>query len=186
VRALTSGFSVRPATEADLDAVERLLGDCIAAMRQAGIDQWDEVYPGRHTVLSDIHAGTVFLAFRDEPTLLGSLVLNETQSPEWAPVQWEYTSARVVVVHRLMVDPRQQGTGIARELMRFAETWAREHGYEAVRLDAFVANPRALSLYRGLGYRDAGGAWLRKGPFRCFEKRLEPRTGRPADARGTT
>jgi GNAT superfamily N-acetyltransferase len=172
---------VRLATESNLDAVERLLGDCIAAMRQAGIDQWDEIYPGRQTVLSDVRAGTVFLAFRDEHTLLGSLVLNETQSPEWAPVQWEHSSARIVVVHRLMVDPKFQGAGIARELMRFAEDWARGHGYGAVRLDAFVANPRALSLYRGLGYRDAGGASLRKGPFRCFEKRLEPGTGATAD-----
>jgi GNAT superfamily N-acetyltransferase len=80
-----------------------------------------------------------------------------------------------------MVEPRLQGTGIARQLMRFAEAWAREHGYEAVRLDAFAANPRALSLYRGLGYREAGGASFRKGAFRCFEKRLEPGTGRPAD-----
>ena len=39
-----------------------------------------------------------------------------------------------------------------------------------------IASPRcarALRLYRGLGYRDTGGAGFRKGPFRCFEKTLD-------------
>ena len=50
---------------------------------------------------------------------------------------------------------------------------ARGSGYGAIRLDASWANPVALRLYHGLGYRDAGGATFRKGPFRCFEKRLQ-------------
>ena len=57
--------------------------------------------------------------------------------------------------------------------MNFAEDRARELGYCAIRLDAFTKNPRALRLYQTLGYHDAGGVTLRKGPFRCFEKRLD-------------
>ena len=76
------------------------------------------------------------------------------------------------MVHRLMVDPRYQGRGIAGELMRFAEDRAGELGYDAIRLDAFSANPRALWLYQRLGYHDAGCVTFRKGLFRCFEKRL--------------
>src|SRR5216683_1705261 len=81
------------------------------------------------------------------------------------------------VAHRLMVNPKQQGKRIGRDLMRFAENWARAKGYSAIRLDAFSANPRALRLYGGLGYRDSGGASFRKGPFRCFEKELDRDAG---------
>ncbi len=164
---------VRLATEDDLTAVGRLLNACVAAMRQAGIDQWDEIYPTEAILLSDIRAGTMHLASDRQGTLVGTVVLNEVQIPEWSQVAWTFTDGPILVVHRLMVAPTEQGHGAGRSLMEFTETWARANGYRAIRLDAFTANPRALRLYGGLAYRDAGVAMLRKGPFRCFEKRLE-------------
>ena len=111
--------------------------------------------------------------FQSRETLVGALVLNEFQNAEWSNAEWTIMRARILVVHRLMVGPKHQGRGIARNLMQFAETWARANGYGTIRLDAFSANPRALRLYRGLGYRDAGGASFRKGLFRCFEKAID-------------
>jgi GNAT superfamily N-acetyltransferase len=72
-----------------------------------------------------------------------------------------------------MVSSRCRREGIARTLMMFAERRARDLGYVAIRLDAFVHNPGALRLYQGLGCFDAGGVMLREGPFRCFEKKLQ-------------
>jgi ribosomal protein S18 acetylase RimI-like enzyme len=71
-----------------------------------------------------------------------------------------------------MVEPRYQGRGIARQLMQVAERQAALAHFETIRLDAFSLNPQALRLYQQLGYTDVGGAPLRKGSFRCFEKRL--------------
>lgn len=146
-------------------------------MRRTGIDQWDEIYPSHQTLLTDIRAGAMHLGLLDQDTLVGALVLNEFQNAEWSLADWTISGVPILVVHRLMIDPKHQAKGIARDLMRFAETWACARGYEAIRLDAFSANPRALRLYRGLGYRDAGGATFRKGPFRCFEKQLNPGAG---------
>lgn len=151
-----------------------MLGLCIAAMRAEGIDQWDDIYPNRPKFLADAEAGTLFLGFmNDSPELAGAMVLNDFQDAEYADVPWTITDVPVAVVHRLMVSPRHQGKGVARALMSFAEARARELGYGAIRLDAFSANPTALRLYRGLGYREAGGVTFRKGPFRCFEKALQ-------------
>src|SRR5262245_28608937 len=166
-----SRLDVRLASDADVDAVMRMLGDCIAAMRAEGIDQWDDIYPSRERMLADAAAQTLYVGFMDD-ALVGALVVNEDQDALWADVPWSIRDVPVVVVHRLMVAPDWQGRGIARALMAFAERHARESGYGVIRLDAFAANPMALRLYRGLGYRDAGGARLRKGLFRCFEKRL--------------
>jgi ribosomal protein S18 acetylase RimI-like enzyme len=114
----------------------------------------------------------MYLAAVEGHEMAGALVLNEYQDPEYAGVPWTIRDGRVAVVHRLMVDPACQGRGIGRGLMRFAEDRARELGYGVIRLDAFTANPRALRLYRRLGYHDAGSVTLRKGVFRCFEKGL--------------
>ena len=92
--------------------------------------------------------------------------------PEWAAVPWTILGVRTAVVHRLMVEPHYQGQGVARQLMQFAESQASRAGFECMRLDAFALNPPALRLYQNMGYRDAGSATLRKGVFRCLEKRL--------------
>lgn len=164
---------MRLATEGDLDAVRQLLKDCIAEMRRAGIDQWDEIYPSRETLLADIRHRTMHVTFA-ETALVGALVLNVVQNAEWSQAAWAITDVPTLAVHRVMVHPTRQGRGVACDLMRSAEAWGRANGYGAIRLDAFCANPRVLRLYRGLDYRDAGGATFRKGPFRCFEKRIVP------------
>ena len=151
----------------------QLLADCIAGMRTAGIDQWDTIYPSRDTFSADIGTRTLYLASVDPPgELAGVVVINDYQNPEYAAVPWTIDSVRIGVVHRLMVATAYQGRGVARALMAFAEARSRELGYDVIRLDAFTRNPRALRLYVGLGYRDAGAVTFRKGVFRCFEKAL--------------
>jgi GNAT superfamily N-acetyltransferase len=164
--------SFRLAVEDDVDRVMVLVRACIDHMRQADIEQWDEIYPDRDTLLADAREQTLYVASLGVEPTIGILVLNDYQNPEYADVPWTLNGERVAVVHRLMVDPRHQRMGIARQLMRFAEERARELGYTVIRLDAFTANPRALRLYHGLGYHDAGCVTFRKGVFRCFEKRL--------------
>lgn len=177
-------LSIRPGSETDLDALVVLLQECVAAMREAGIDQWDEVYPTRTHLLADVRANTLYVGSMDSHApagaagvagIAGVIVVNDYQDPEYAEVPWTLNAGRVAVVHRLMVAPRYQRRGIARALMACAEERALELGYAVIRLDAFTNNPRALHLYETLGYRDAGCVMLRKGPFRCFEKRLPER-----------
>jgi GNAT superfamily N-acetyltransferase len=170
---LSAQCATRLAVERDLNALCSLLQDCIAAMRTEGIDQWDDVYPSRAALASDIQSGTAYVATLSNAELVGFLALNEYQNPEYASVSWSIKGVPVAVVHRLMVHPAYQQKGVARFLMRFAEERALTLGYRAIRLDAFSANPRALRLYQAIGYRDAGGVTFRKGPFRCFEKALE-------------
>jgi predicted acetyltransferase/predicted GNAT family acetyltransferase len=161
---------IRTATTDDLDAVMRVRNQCIDAMRAAGIDQWDDIYPNRQTFEADVDEHSMYVSLSPEGRMTGVIVLNECQNLEYAAVPWSFQSPRILVVHRLMIDPACQGSGVARTLMTFAEECARTHEYEVIRLDAFTQNPRALRLYEGLGYRDAGGIRLRKGLFRCFEK----------------
>lgn len=46
--------------------------------------------------------------------------------------------------------------------MDFAERFADENGYEAIRLDAFTGNPGAVALYERRGYRKAGVVRFRR------------------------
>ena len=164
-------ITMRSATHEDVDDVLVLVRDCVKHMRRHGIEQWDHLYPDRMTIEADALQCEAFVATH-ETGLRGYVALGACQDPEYAAVPWEFTSGPTVVIHRLMVDPVYQGRGFARALMNFAEEHALSSGYRTVRLDAFAGNPRALHLYEGLGYREAGAIRHRTGEFRCFERKL--------------
>jgi RimJ/RimL family protein N-acetyltransferase len=165
-------LTMRLAVTEDIPSVVDLLKACVAALRTAGIDQWDEVYPTEETIQSDVACRSLYIAIDQAGAVAGVVVLNDVQDPEYSSVPWTIEATRIGVVHRLMIEPRFQGRGLAREVMRLVEERASALGYNVLRLDAFTHNPRALRLYEALGYRDAGPMRLRKGIFRGFEKRL--------------
>lgn len=161
---------IREAIPGEVDELVELIRESIRAMRDAGIDQWDDVYPDQQTILSDIRSGTAFVAV-DVRVIVGMIVLNEHQEPEYAEVNWQ-CRGRPAVVHRLMVAPHWQGRGLARTLMRHAEGRAAALGFDCIRLDAFCGNTRALRFYEREGYHRAGSVLFRKGAFDCFEKAI--------------
>ena len=141
-------------------------------MRENGIDQWDEDYPNYEVIMQDLQTQTLF-AYRENNEILGIVVLNETQDEEYTQINWSTCeTARNMIVHRLAVKPSQQRRGIARQLMDYAETWARNNLYDAVRLDTFSQNPRNQRFYSNRGYTDLGPIYLKykkDHPYYCYE-----------------
>ncbi|MCR9174052.1 MAG: GNAT family N-acetyltransferase [bacterium] len=160
----------------ELEAILELTRACGRHMRENGIDQWDENYPNLESLSRDIASETLF-AYRENGEILGIIVLNETQDPEYAEVNWStQESDRNIVVHRLAVSPQHQGKGIARKIMDFAEGWARENGFDAIRLDTYSQNPRNQRFYKKRGYTELGSVYLsykKEHPYFCYELLLK-------------
>ena len=109
----------------------------------------------------------------DKGTITGTITLNSQQDEQYAGINWRHKSNRVLVIHRLAVLPVAQGNGLGRLLCEFAETFARENGFDCIRLDAYQGNPVSGLLYSCLGYLQADGVcWFHGNelPFLCWEK----------------
>ncbi len=164
---------VRKATAPDAAALLQLVRDCVAGMRAAGIEQWDEVYPNAETIARDIEAGTLRVLC-DGDIIIASITIDQTMDPLWQDLRWSTDGEPAAAVHRLMVHPSQQGRGLSKLLMRHAEAVALLQGCRSIRLDTFLENPAAMALYPRLGYQPTGTAMMRKGAFAGFEKLLKP------------
>ena len=160
----------------EIEEILALTRACGQHMRDNGIDQWDEDYPNREVIMQDLQTQTLF-AYRENDEIIGIVVLNETQDEEYAQVSWSTNeTARNIVVHRLAVKPNMQRRGIARQLMDYAEAWARDHLYDAIRLDTFSQNTRNQRFYLNRGYRDLGPVYLKYKkdyPYYCYELLLD-------------
>ncbi|MBP1614760.1 MAG: acetyltransferase [Bacteroidetes bacterium] len=157
-----------------IDYVEQIMQMVRAVtlrMNSQGIYQWDEVYPDEETIINDLEKGFGYGYF-EEDRLCAYLAVNEYCDSEYDAVDWEVREGEFLILHRLLVNPEQQGKGIAKKLLAFVEDYALQAGYATIRLDAFATNSSALALYEGRGYRRRGIVSFRKGFFYCYEKCL--------------
>jgi len=152
----------------DLDRVNAIVRAAGRHLDDLGIPQWDDIYPGEAIVRTDVERGELWVIEADGD-VAGLVSLNEDQSPEYRDVPWRF-GGKVLVVHRLAVDPARQRRGLAAALMTYAEQEAAAREYDAIRLDVFTRNPAATALYERRGYRRAGTVRFRKGLFFCYER----------------
>jgi len=75
-------------------------------------------------------------------------------------------------IKRMWVAESVRGHGIARRLLGELETYARNHGVRAVRLDTNRSLKEAIGLYRSAGYREIDAFNAEPYAHHWFEKRL--------------
>ena len=170
-------LKMRKGCPSDLEAVLRLYRNCITDLEEKGLYQWDNRYPNRETFEKSINEGSLYLFPDGNSTLAGSVILNEIQSREWAPVKWNYRDGKILVIHALAVDPACRGLGYGRLILNLCEEFGRRNRYGIVRLDVFPENKAAVALYRKNGYRKAGEVVFPFKPedhqvYDCYEKIL--------------
>jgi ribosomal protein S18 acetylase RimI-like enzyme len=73
-------------------------------------------------------------------------------------------------IDNIAVDPAEQGRGLGRHLMNYAERETRRHGLAALRLYTNVAMSENLSLYRRMGFVETHRA-VEQGFSRVFMRR---------------
>jgi len=164
-------LEITMASEQHLDEILRLCKNCSKNMKRKDIDQWDEAYPNKEIFQEDINNHSLYIAvLENSGELMGCIVLNDCQEPEYKAVEWLHEQGKFAIIHRLMVHPNYEGKGVARSLIEFLEKLAKENGYTAIRLDVFSENTRAVNFYKKQGYRVSGKVNFRKGEFLCCEK----------------
>jgi ribosomal protein S18 acetylase RimI-like enzyme len=166
-------MQIRLAVQEDVAPVIELLRRIVPSMRAAGNLQWDENYPTAAVFEHDVEQRQLWVAEVDG-ALAGMIAVTTGQEPEYGHAGWDVEEAGVMV-HRLAVDPKFRGVGMAAALMQKAEEVAEEHDISVVRTDTSRENAVAQRLFLKLGYVLVGEIGLSFRPglrVLCYEKRL--------------
>ncbi len=163
---------IKKASKQDLDQLLTVVKSCGKNLIDQGIFQWNEEYPKREDLLEDIELQELW-KLEDKNSIIGLIVLTENEDAEYQDVKWLTKNHKNLYIHRLAVDPKFQGKGYAQKLMDFAEKYARENGYNSIRLDTFSENKRNLKFYEQRNYVKLESIYFPKQsafPFYCYEK----------------
>lgn len=160
------------ATIQDQEKMMALLVACVANMRANNIFQWNAEYPNIETMMKDIESEHLFV-MKNNDEYYGIVTLNEEQEKEYSSVNWQY-EGKILVVHRLAINPIYQSQGIGKKIMEFAEMYGKDNAYDAIRLDTYSGNPKAVAFYQHLNFEKVGQVFfpMRELPFYCYEKKM--------------
>ncbi|MDT0643605.1 GNAT family N-acetyltransferase [Zunongwangia sp. F363] len=162
---------IRTAEEKDLQKIKNLTEACASAMQNKNIFQWNEHYPSLERLALDIQKQELYVK-ETNAEIEGIIVLTSFMDDEYLPVKWLTKSVNNLYIHRLATNPEKWGSGTGKELMDFAEGFAREHNFESVRLDTFSQNKRNQKFYEARGYKKLEDIYFPKQsrhPFHCYE-----------------
>ncbi|MER5648408.1 GNAT family N-acetyltransferase [Streptosporangium sp. NPDC002524] len=179
----TRPFTLRRATDGDLDGVLALLAEAAGWLNRQGVRQWpaDGFPAGRITPL--IGEGVLYLLDReDEPGgregeggPVATLALDGHADPEFWTRGDDPGSA--LYVHKLAVARDHAGMGLGEALLDWAGLRALALGKRWLRLDCSKDNPRLQGYYRGqrfahlrtvdLPHRASGALFQRPGGLRA-------------------
>ncbi|MFP7168926.1 GNAT family N-acetyltransferase [Terribacillus sp. 7520-G] len=166
--------SIESATSMDLHSIQTLFDESNAELQKSGIFQWDENYPNLTYFKEKIEAKELYVLKREE-RVLGAVVLNEWESPEWERVDWRSKKGSNLILHTFCIHPEAQGKGYGGKILQFAEETALKQGYAGIRLDTFSKNRNALGFYEKKGYVKVGKIIFESKPvnnqlYFCFDK----------------
>lgn len=162
-----------------LDQIYGLYDACKQDLLHKQIFQWGDWgnnYPGMEFIKNSIQAGELFILSINKK-IVGSVVLNDKQSPEWNGIKWSAAGGKSLVIHALVIDPKQQNKGFGKKLLTYCEEYARKNNYKSIRLDAFKKNDISNRMYQKYGYKNMGIVLFDSKPennkeYYCYEKLL--------------
>jgi len=166
-------MTIRLAAKTDVPDIMALIREVVPAMNAAGNFQWDDTYPNARVFEEDIDKNQLWVAVV-ENEIAGITAITTDQEPEYAEVGWDVNET-AIVTHRLAVNPKHRGRGIAAALLSQAEREAVNRGIKLLRVDTNTANEATKKLFPKLGYRFAGEICLGFRPnlrFYCYQKEL--------------
>ena len=166
---------IRKSGSQDMDRIMEIIAMAVEYMHSHGIAQWCDGYPQREQFLSDIARGESYVCILDGE-IAGTAALSLREEPNYLKIYngcW-LTSARYGVIHRIAVDDRRKGCGIAKAFVDYIEKMCINAGISAVRVDTHEDNRSMRRFLEKQGYIYCGMIHLPDGaPRMAYEKVLE-------------
>lgn len=166
----------RKTRKEDIPEVMRLIDQAKAYMKESGIDQWQNGYPNAEAIQDDIDHDYSYVMEENEK-IIGTLAVIFDGEPTYDKIydgKWKTTEKPYAAVHRVAVDARCKGKGIAGAMIEEVVRMCRERGVRSIKNDTHRDNKSMQRMQAKNGFEYCGVIYLLDGAERiAFEKLIE-------------
>lgn len=162
----------RKGTVRELDAAMALIDQAKAFLRAQGVDQWQSGYPDRDCLRSDLERGNGYFCV-EGGAVVGYLCADFAGEPAYETLNGAWlTEQPYVVVHRMALDDRVKGRGLASRAFALVEALAKERGVHSFKVDTDRDNRVMRHLLEKNGFTYCGTIRFDNSEKIAFEKVL--------------
>jgi GNAT superfamily N-acetyltransferase len=151
---VATGWSIEPATIAELADVAAVLEDAAAWLNERGVRQWPSRFPVR-LLQPAIESGETWLVRAGADVVA-------TVTVDHADAAWDDLPTDAAYVHRMAV--RRHGERLGTWMLDWVTQVAADEGRRAVRLDCVATNEGLCRYYEQQGFRRVGTVTVRGMP----------------------
>lgn len=152
----------------ELQKAHGLIIDISKWLQEKGMKQWETPISWEAFEAAAIRGEVFGLFLGDE--LAGSVTLTKMKDSYWGE-----TVGPALYLHRLVVSRAFKGQDLGDKLIKWAQSYTHEEGYEYLRLDCRDSNPILKEYYKSKGFTFKGlGEGLHS--YALFEKKLATET----------
>ena len=174
LKGIRKNLRFRKGSKDDLECIMGMVADAQNWFRRQGVDQWQDGYPTREIILSDIE-GNINYIIECNGSNVATVVISFAGEPTYSVIKgrgW-LNDKPYAVVHRIAVLDEYRRKGIAKEILHFVEELCVENGISDIRIDTHRDNMAMRSLLKKMGYTHCGRITLTSGALReAYQKEL--------------
>lgn len=146
---------IRKADKKDLSRVMEIKEAVVPLMIAAGNTQWSQEYPDASRFTRDIEAGALYV-YESGEKIVGFLVVDDEHPDPYGEISWAVDAVEAKAMHRMAVDPRAQGQGVARKMMESIAGILEQQGIKGIHTDTSLENERMQKQFERNGYHYRG------------------------------
>ncbi|WP_294960921.1 GNAT family N-acetyltransferase [uncultured Flavobacterium sp.] len=168
----TEKLFLRKANLSEIPQIWGILQDAIEQRRLDGSSQWQDGYPNKLSIKSDIDNGYGYVFTEDESILAYAAIIFDKE-PAYENIEGKWlTDGDYTVVHRVAVSKLAKGKGVATKLFESIESLAIKNKIYSIKVDTNFDNVPMLKILDRLKYTYCGEVYFRGSARKAFEKRL--------------
>jgi ribosomal protein S18 acetylase RimI-like enzyme len=142
-------------------------------MNRNGLRHWNSAFPDPERIQLDLVNASIYLV-KDKGVCKGMVTLNEQEPEDYKQVTFPSGRHRPLYLQNMAVHPNWQGKGIAESMVDFVQKFARDKGFDSIRVDVFQLSEGARQLCEKHNFKEVGTfhSAFQKIPYVCYEKQL--------------
>lgn len=152
-----------------IDEVMKIIEDTKEILRNEGINQWQNGYPNRDTIMNDILCETGYLII-NEGSIVGYVSLQYDEDPNYEVIRgrWNFLLP-YATIHRFVIAPEYRRRGFALQAMICIEEFCER---SVIRVDTSFENIGMRKLLHSLSYQECGIVKVSDGDRLAYDKQI--------------
>ena len=168
-------LEIRKTSKNDLDLLMLIFNEARATIAALGIDQWQNGYPNRDVILSDIDKEQSYCVLSDGE-IIGTFALISDGEPTYDEIfdgEWLTGNCKehYFAIHRVAISVKSRGTGVSTAIIEYCADMARKADRLSLRIDTHRGNVVMRRMLEKHSFTHCGTIYLENGDARvAYEK----------------